>query len=181
MGFLLAISRIYLPRSIRKSRLSKLFQATADAFQCQTPYFRGYTFNQFLTQYALFTRENAERSIRQSNEYEVKERLYNNARQIGQNIRKELKIQTLEEIMQACEVIYKALKIEFRGDAQGQIHIRSCFFSSFYSSDVCRIISSLDEGLVAGLSGGLSLEFTQRITESKECCRAHLLSAGSSL
>jgi len=181
MGFLLAMSRIYLPRSIRKSRLSELFRATADAFQRQAPQLEGYSLDQYLTKYALFTAENAERTIRQGNEYEVKERLYYGARRIGQNIREELKVQTLEEVMQACEVIYKALKIEFHGDLQGQIDIRSCFFSSFYSSDVCRIVSSLDEGLVAGLSGCLRMEFSQRITEGNKCCRARLLAAGSSL
>jgi hypothetical protein len=181
MGFLLAVSRIYLPRSVQKSRLSELFRATADAFQRQAPQLKGYSLDQYLTKYALFTAENAEGSIRQGNEHEVKERLYCNACQIGKNLREELKIQTLEEVMQACEVVYKALKIEFHGDLQGQVHIRSCFFSSFYSGDVCRIISSLDEGLVAGLSGGLKLEFFQRITEGNRCCRAHLLAAGSSL
>jgi len=181
MGVLLIVSQIYLPPFIKKSRLTELFRATADAFQCQVPRLNGYALDQCLTKYALFTAENAERTIRQSNEGEVKEHLYLNARQIGQNIREKLKLQTLEEIMQACEVIYKALKIEFHGDLQGQIQIRNCFFSTFYSSNVCRIISSLDEGLVAGLSGGCGLEFSQRITEGNKCCLAHLLAAGSSL
>lgn len=179
MSFLLAVSRIYLPRSIQKSRLSELFWATADAFRGLAPQLKGYSLDQYLTKYALFTMENAERIIRQGHEYEAKERLYCNVRQIGQNIREELKIQTLEEVMRACEVIYKALKIEFRGDLQGHICIDSCFFSSFYSSDVCRIISSLDEGLIAGLSGGHRLEFSQRITEGNRCCRAHLMEIGS--
>ena len=181
MGFLLAVSRLYLPRSVRKSRLNELFGATAGAFQRQSAPLKGYSLDRCLTQYALFTAENAEKSIRQGNEAEVKDRLYCSAHRIGQNIREELKLHTLEEVLQACEVIYKALKIDFRGDLQGQIQIRSCFFSSFYSGDVCRLISSLDEGLVAGLSGGLKLEFSQRITEGNRCCQAHFLGAGSSL
>ena len=179
MGFLLTISQIYLPPFIQKNRLNELFRATADAFQGQAPQLKGYSLDQYLTKYALFTMENTERLIKQGSEYEAKERLYCNARRIGQNIREELKIQTLEEVMRACEVIYKALKIEFRGDLQGHICIHSCFFSSFYSSDVCRIISSLDEGLIAGLSGGHRLEFSQRITEGSRCCRAHLMEIGS--
>ena len=181
MGFLLAASRIYLPRSIQKIRLNELFRATADAFQRPDPKLKGYSLDQFLTKYALFTKENAEKSIQQGTEYEVKERLYYNTCRIGESIREQLKIHTLKEVIQACEVIYKALKIEFRGDLQGQINIRSCFFSSFYSSDVCHIISSLDEGLVAGLSGGLRLEFSQRITGGNRCCRAQLLAEGSPL
>jgi hypothetical protein len=181
MGLLLKASRIYLPRSVRKSRLRELFRATADAFQRQAPPMKGYSLDQCLMKYALFTSNQATRSIQRGNEYEVKERLYKNALRIGENIREELRIRTLKEAMQACEVIYKALKIEFRGDLQGQIDIRRCFFSSFYSGDVCRIISSLDQGLLAGLSGGLRLEFSQRITEGNKCCRAHLLAEETSL
>ena len=179
MSFLLAVSRIYLPRSIRKSRLSELFRATANAFQCQAPKMKECSLDQYLTKYAFFTAENAAESIQHGSEYEVKERLYLNARQIGKNIREELKIKTFEEVIQACEVVYKALKIEFRGNLEGQICIPSCLFSSFYSSAVCRIISSLDEGLIAGLSGDLRLKFSQRITEGNKCCKAHLSAAGS--
>ncbi|MDD5190764.1 MAG: hypothetical protein PHE50_06965, partial [Dehalococcoidales bacterium] len=87
----------------------------------------------------------------------------------------ELHVRTMDEVMQACGVVYKALKIDFRGSAGGQITIGSCFFSSFYTAHVCSIISSLDEGLIAGLSGGSRLEFEQRITEGKPCCKARLL------
>jgi hypothetical protein len=180
VGFLLMVSRIYLPRSVRKRKLSDLFHATADAFQCEPPSLKSYSLDGYLTEYAQFTREHAELSIRYGNEHEVKERLCQNALRIGEDLREELKIRTLREAMQACEVIYKALKIEFHGDLQGKIHIRRCFFSSFYSGEVCRIISSLDEGLLAGLSGELALEFSQRITEGSKCCTAHLLASGSS-
>ena len=178
MGILLTASRFHLPRSIQKSRLIELFRATADAFQRPSPRLSGYSLGQRLTIYALFTTVNAEGSIRRGDEYQVKECLYRNARQIGEKIRAQLKIQSLEEVMEACEVIYKALKIEFHGDSRGQICIRNCFFSSYYSPDVCRVISSLDEGLLAGLSGGLRLKFSRRITEGGECCRAQLLPAG---
>jgi hypothetical protein len=181
MSFLLAASRIYLPWFIRKSRLNELFIATADAFQREKPEITGYSLNQCLTRYALFTAKNAEESILNGNEYEVRERLYRNALQIGKDIRKELKIKTLKEVMQACKVVYKALKIEFLGDLQGRISIPSCFFSSYYSSHVCRVISGLDKGLIAGLSGGLKMEFTQRITEGNQCCIAHLPGAEGTL
>jgi hypothetical protein len=178
VGLILAVSRMYLPQPIRNDRLGKLFLVTADAFQSLAPSFRGYSYHEMLDRYAHFTREKAEESIRRGNEDEVKERLYFNARRIGQNIRRELGVRTLAEVMQACRVIYRALKIEFRGDSQGQVYIPTCFFSSYYSSEVCRLISSLDQGLVAGLSGDLRMEFTQRITEGAECCRANLQQTG---
>ena len=181
MGLLLAVSRIYLPRSVRVSRLLELFEATADAFRRQTPFLDDMPFNRFLTEYALFTRDNAEKSIREGSEQEVRERLYSNALRIGRSLRKELGVRTQAEAMQACEVVYKAIKIEFHGDAEGLISIPRCFFSSFYSSQVCRVISGLDEGIIEGLSGGLKLDFSQRITEGHRCCVARLSAAGSPL
>ena len=80
--------------------------------------------------------------------------------------------------MASCQLIYKALKIDFQGDPQGEVQIKRCYFSQYYSGEVCRVISSLDEGLVAGLSGGLKMEFTQRITEANPCCTARLMGTG---
>jgi hypothetical protein len=181
MGLLLTVSRLYLPRLIRKNRLGQLFGATADAFQYQAPELNGLSMNKRLEIFARFTAERAEAVILQGKGSEVKERLYHNAYIIGQNIRKEFNLLNLNEVIRACGVIYKALEIDFRGNLQGQINIPRCFFSSFYSPKVCHIISGLDEGLIAGLSGGLKLEFSQRITEGKDCCRARLLGAGSAI
>jgi len=76
--------------------------------------------------------------------------------------------------MQMSAVIYKMLKIEFHGDSHGDIVIKRCFFSTYYSSNVCHLISALDEGLLAGLSGGGQFSFSQRITEGYSVCRAYL-------
>lgn len=181
MGFLLTLSRIYLPRSVRRNRLERLFRVTAAAFQCPLPPPEASSFARYLLQYAAFTAENAEKALRQGRENMVKASLYSGALGIGQDLRRDLNIHSLSEVMQACEVIYKALGINFHGDSQGQIRIPECFFSSFYSADICRLISSLDEGLLAGLSAGLKLEFTQRITEGCPYCKAHLLNPGESL
>ena len=80
--------------------------------------------------------------------------------------------------MQMGELIYKVLKIEFQGEPRGNIVIKRCFFSAYYSRSVCQLISSLDEGLLTGLSGGGKLIFSQRITEGHECCRAYLDAPG---
>jgi len=53
--------------------------------------------------------------------------------------------------------------------------IKYCGFSRFYTGRVCRLISALDGGTFAGLSGGGKLEFSQRITEGHDCCRGRLL------
>jgi hypothetical protein len=174
MGFKLTAARIYLRRPIRKRKLDELFKAAAGAFHCPTPPLHDCSPDEVLEKFAVFTRENADTAIRLGSTPEVKERLFSGAYRIGQNLRQELKIRSLQELMNACQLIYKALKIDFRGDSNGQIRINRCYFSRYYSGEVCRVICSLDEGLAAGLSGGLKMEFTQRITEGNPCCLAQL-------
>ena len=70
------------------------------------------------------------------------------------------------------KILYRMLKIEFNGSAEGEVVIRHCFFSPYYTPEVCRIISALDEGLLSGLSNGGQMVFKERITEGKTCCLA---------
>ena len=175
MNILLALGLVYVPPAIKKARLRELFEATADAFQCQPPPYDGLSYRQSLEEYARFTRDKAEEAIKLGKEMEVKPRLYQNASIMARNIKKSLHINVPADVMQAGEVIYRILNIDFKGSIDGSIIIRRCFFSSYYSGDVCRVISSLDEGLMEELSGG-SFRFSQRITEGEECCRARLIS-----
>lgn len=178
---------LYLPDFIKKRKLQELFALTAEAFQCETPSLKGLSFGDSLKQYALFTKEQAENHLRQEidplcgndptgkkNPADLKNRLYQNAFQYGLNLRRKLKCKTPEEFIAVCRLVYKIIGIDFHGNAQGKIEINRCFFSDYYSGDVCRLISSLDEGLIAGLSGGGQLEFSARITEGGICCKAFL-------
>jgi hypothetical protein len=178
MGLLLTVSNLYLPRFIRKRKLEMLFKATADAFQVASPSTNGLAYDSCLELYAQFTREQAIKTIRQGNELEVHSRLFQNACLIGRQFRADFNLHMAEEVMRMSTLVYKLLKIEFQGDPLGSIAIKRCFFSAYYSSEVCRLISSLDEGLLSGLSGGGRLHFSQRITEGKECCRAFLEASG---
>jgi hypothetical protein len=69
--------------------------------------------------------------------------------------------------------LYGILDIDLEGSDNGEITVRRCYFSSFYSPQVCQIMSAMDRGLLAGLSGTGELVFSQRITEGPTCCRAH--------
>ncbi len=176
MNLLLKASQIYIPSFVKKRRLHQLFNLTADAFQCQAPRVEGLSLDQCLVKYALFTKGEAEKSIQQGQDLQlIKGRLYQNAYQLGASLRKGLRITTPEEVMTMSKLLYQILGIEFQGDAQGDVIIKRCFFSQFYSSEVCQVISSLDEGVAAGLSAGGQLSFYQRITEGNGCCRAHFV------
>ena len=56
--------------------------------------------------------------------------------------------------------------------AYGEIVVTDCYFSRFYTPEQCAIMSSVDSGIIAGLCGGGTLTFTERITEGCRQCRA---------
>jgi hypothetical protein len=180
MNLFLAVGHFYVPTAIKKNKLRELFDVTADAFQHETPLLEGYSFDQCLRQYALFTKDQAEESLRRGNNLEIKPRLYQGAYALAQRLKKSFSIDRKEDALTMAKIVYKILKIDFKCDQNGAVLIRRCFFSSFYSSQVCRVLSSLDEGLLEGLSGG-SFRFSQRITDGMESCRAHLSFERSSM
>ena len=99
-------------------------------------------------------------------------RLFDGSVRLGREIGRTLGVSTPQEVMAAARILYRCLEIDFRGDAGGDIIIRQCFFSRFYSSEVCRLMSSLDAGILSGLAGGGGLEFAERLTEGRDRCLA---------
>lgn len=178
MGLLLTLSTLYVLPPIRKRKLELLFTATADAFRTIRPSTRGLSFDDCLRSYAQFTREQAEKAIQQGDGAVVQQRLFENAYRIGRQLKADFGV-SFTEAMKMGALIYRILGIDFAGEPGGDIVIRHCFFSTYYSSQVCRMISSLDEGLLVGLAGGGRLSFSQRITEGNECCLAHLQTDGT--
>jgi hypothetical protein len=173
MNLRLVFGQIFVPSFLKKKKLIGLFNTTADAFQCRAPDLKGLSFNECLKRYAIFTSNKAEESIRLANDLEVKNRLYKGAYILAQGLKKSFRVNSVDDVMKTAKLVYRILDIEFDNDQKGGVLINRCFFSSFYSIQACQIISSLDEGLLEGLSGG-TFRFSQRITEGKECCRARL-------
>jgi hypothetical protein len=60
----------------------------------------------------------------------------------------------------------------------GDVMVVRCAFARVYGPDVCRLMSSMDSGLIAGLTDAGGLHFTGRITEGASACRALLMAAG---
>lgn len=54
----------------------------------------------------------------------------------------------------------------------GEIVVTDCYFSRYYTPAQCVVMSSVDSGIIAGLCGGGTLTFTERITEGCGRCRA---------
>jgi len=164
-----------LPSFAKKKKLEELFCLAADAFQTETPETQELSYAEALEKFAVFTRDEAEKSIHAGDDLAaLKKRLYTNARDLGDKLRKRYRINSLSDAMAMSRFLYRILGIDFRGNKQGEATIRRCFFSHIYSSQICEVISALDEGLAAGLSAGGRLTFDQRITEGNTCCRARV-------
>lgn len=174
MNLLLSIARIYVPAFIKKNKLQELFELTAEAFRSDLPDIKNLSYFDCLKAYAQFSKTNAEEVIKFNNNTKaVKKRLYRNAYRLGEKLRNDFRIKTQADVIRLIKILYKILRIEFAGRSSGEVIIKNCFFSQFYTPDVCRIISSLDEGVAAGLSAGGKLVFKERITEGKNHCQAN--------
>lgn len=175
MNILLKILPHNLPAFVREEILAELFEATADAFECPVPALDHLSYDECLRTYALFTREHAEKALQSGRDVPaIKTQLYQNAYPLGRKLRKWFGVDTMEEVMELGQILYRAIGVEMQGDTQGDVTVKRCYFSQFYSGPVCDLISALDDGVFSGLSGGGRLAFSERLTEGRECCRAKL-------
>ncbi len=175
MNILLRILPHHLPAFIRAEILSALFAATAEAFGCPAPAHEHLSYDECLRAYALFTSQQAEMALREGRDTAaIKARLYQNACPLGEKLRRWFGIHEMGEVMEIGHILYQAIGVDFQGDGEGEVTVRGCYFSQFYSAAACDLISALDDGVFSGLSGGGRLSFSQRITEGSPCCRATL-------
>jgi hypothetical protein len=146
---------------------------TASAFGASAPALDDVSSPELLQSYAAFTSKQAAALLESGRDVApVKEQLYTSAYAIGQRLRRELGIVSTGDAMAAAQAFYWILQIDFRHTRGGDVRIEHCFFSRFYSAPVCRLMSSLDQGLLAGLNAGGRLEFHRRITEGAPYCEA---------
>jgi len=164
-----------LPAIVRKGILAELLEATAAAFERPAPAHDHLSCDDLLRTYALFTRAQAAGALQAGSDIPaLKARLYRNAYPLGSQLRRRFAVGTMEEVMELGQVLYRAIGVEIQGDAQGNVTVRRCYFSRYYSGPVCDLISALDDGVFSGLSGGGRLAFSERLTEGRGCCRAAL-------
>ncbi|HMN61840.1 MAG TPA: hypothetical protein PJ988_15825, partial [Anaerolinea sp.] len=150
-----------------------LFVATAAAFDCAAPPHQALAYRACLQLYARFTQSQVEAMIRDGRDLDlVAQRLYEHARQLGENYARLLHIRSQAEMMVIGRLLYAMLAIDFQSNPQGEVVIRRCYFSRFYTGQICRVMSAMDRGLFAGLSQGGQLHFTARISEGAPSCLA---------
>lgn len=182
MPLLLKLFPHNFPAFVREEILGELFAATAVSFDCPPPAVEQLSYDECLRSYALFTRAQAEKALQSGRDLrKLKTRLYRSAFPLGAKLREQFGLQTMEEVMELGQILYRAIGVEIQGDARGSVTVSRCYFSQFYTAPVCDLISALDDGVLSGLSGGGRLAFSERITEGRSCCRAKLLSREEAL
>ncbi len=173
MNLPLFLARIYLPSSLRRRKLAELVRLTARAFGASPPPVEGLGLRDTRRFYAEYSRAMAELALGRPGELgAVESRLFEEAERFGREVRGELRVSTRRDVMAAARLLYRGLGIDLEGEEGGGIIVRRCSFSAVYSPAVCRLISRLDAGVLAGLAGGGGLEFSERLTEGAPCCRA---------
>ncbi len=104
--------------------------------------------------------------------------LYPIGKALGRDARRRLGVgDTRKELLQAASVMYDILGIEFTvstGPEGDQLVVSSCALSSYYSSDVCAILSAVDEGAVSGLNPGAKMLFREHLTDGSPRCVASI-------
>ena len=157
----------------RKKGLKDLFRLTAEAFGQAPPALRGISRGEMLLDYARFTRAEAEKSLTAGTAQAVRERLRDRSLRLGRDIRSRLPIRSRADEAAALRALYRALAIDLAVDSRGSVTIRRCSLAAHYTPEVCRFMSAMDEGLVAGLCGG-RLAFSERLTEGSDGCRGRI-------
>ena len=99
-------------------------------------------------------------------------RLYAEAYKTGRKVRLITGLTDPEDIEMLVFYLYRNIGIKMKGSIPGEIIVSGCCFSRSYSPEQCALMSWADSGIIAGLSGGGKLDFSERLTEGCSRCRA---------
>lgn len=173
MSLRLRLAELWLPGAIRKKYFRELVERTARAFEVPPPELAGLAPEEARLLFARFS--NALASGLGSDaaaRTRAEQLLRSEAVALGRRLASALGVRTRSEVIRAARLLYRSIRIDFRGDERGLIHIPDCSFAGVYSPETCRTIAALDEGLLIGLAGGGTLSFSSRLTEGAPACLA---------
>jgi hypothetical protein len=173
MSLRLRIAELGLPPAVRKRGIRELSELCARAFGTPAPDLARLNPEEALSLFARFTCEQAARLQTDDDaRRRIERRLREEAIVFGSGLRRALGLRTLAQAMRAARLLYRAVGIDFRPSAAGEILIPACSFAETYTPATCRTIAALDEGLLIGLAGDGELSFSARLTEGHPACRA---------
>ena len=179
MSWRLVLVRAHLPSSARRSILRDLLAAMARAFARDRPSTTGLSADGLMDLVIERSSTWAGEALDAGDDLAgVQRRLLAEANALGRRARDRLRIRSEAEGLAAARVIYRAIGIDFRARSNGDVLVPRCAFACVYRPETCRLLSAMDSGLIAGLTGTEGLLFSARKTEGSPMCRARVLHAG---
>ncbi len=167
------IYRVLSGRLGAQLELRILMRQTANALSATAPKTSGLSSPELLKAYARFTAEEAARAIQNADNLEaLHQKLYRMAYRLGSLLRKFMWPKDAQECSAIIAMLYSNIGIQMDEDAPGEFCVRKCYFSTFYTPEICAVISAIDQGVFAGVYQGGKLAFRERITEGCGMCRA---------
>ncbi|MCD7724713.1 MAG: hypothetical protein LUI12_04070 [Clostridiales bacterium] len=153
--------------------LQILMRQTAKAFAVNAPKTAGLSAKEILKAYAQFTAKEALRAMQSGQNLETLcQKLYQMAYVLGSRLRRWLNPKNEEDCLAIITMLYRNIGIQICEEETGHFCVRKCYFSSFYTREICNVISAIDKGIFAGVYQGGKLSFRERITEGCSVCRA---------
>jgi hypothetical protein len=175
MSLRLRALELHVPDVVARSALRRLFDATASAFGREQVDLDAMDRRALLERYVSFTARCAEQTLSDNTQLElVYRRMWENAHTLGESIRRRLGVRTRADALRAARIAYGMIGIDLQADEHGDVTVDRCAFAHRYSPEVCRLTSALDTGLIAGLTDGGRLAFSERITEGRPRCLARI-------
>jgi hypothetical protein len=181
MSLRLRALELHIPAWVTRSAVRRLFEVTASAFGRDPPRVDGSDHRALLERYASFTARSVEMALAGRTDLdELSRRMWNGAHGLGTTLRRRLGVRTRGDALRAARLAYRMIGIDVRADPDGRLVVDRCFFADGYSPQVCRVMSSLVAGMIAGLTEGGRLTFSERITEGRPRCLARIAWEGAS-
>ncbi|MBR3455314.1 MAG: hypothetical protein IKH26_08325 [Bacteroidaceae bacterium] len=152
----------------RRIELQQLMNLTARAFGKPSQRIWTLPNDEALRVYAEYTRDHLQEGVNGP----LLERMNGEAYKMGRWLRRLFFLNRQADIERFTIALYRNIGIELEGSIPGQLCFRRCFFSHYYTPDICLAASALDDGMIRGLAGKGRLTFQKRITEGCKCCIA---------
>ncbi|MCD8074610.1 MAG: hypothetical protein LUF27_06180 [Lachnospiraceae bacterium] len=169
------IYRILSSPSGARMQIRILLRQTARIFGVDAPRTAGMSASELLRTYAQFTADESRNAMDSGQDLvQLHQKLYNMAYHLGSSLRRWMRPHDDQECLAILTLLYKNIEILINERDPGEFYVRKCYFSAFYTPEVCRLISGIDQGIFAGIYQHGRLTFEDRITEGYNQCRACL-------
>lgn len=180
MNIRLTLLRLHLPEALRRSVLRELITTTARAFGRTPPRTAGVPARTLSAVAVERSNAWAREAIAAGTDLRgIQAHLFSEASTLGARARRRLRVGGEAEGLAAARLVYRAIGIDLRPGCAGDVVVPRCAFAGAYSPEVCRLMSAMDSGLIAGLTGAEGMRFTARLTEGAPACRALVLHEGT--